>query len=66
MVALNAVRYTTDEYMGYTNSDGDIDDGDDDDDDDGEGLSLIATQDEGEQSIQGSNDKFGDSLVEVA
>ena len=59
--------YTTDEYMGPTNSGGDIDDDDEDDDDDdgGEGSSLTTTQDEGEQSIQGSNDEFGNSLVEV-
>ena len=57
--------YTTGEYMGSTNSGGDIDDDDDDDNDEEEGSSLTATQDEGEQTIQGSNDEFGDSLVEV-
>ena len=49
MVTLNAVGYTTGEYMGSTNSGGDIDDDEDDDDDDGgEGSSLTTTQDEGE------------------
>ena len=38
---------------------------DDYDDNGGKGLSLKATQDEGKQSIQGSNDEFGDSLVGV-
>ena len=62
MVTLNAVGYTTGVYMGSTNSGGDIDDNDNDGE---EGSSLTATQDEGAQSIQGSNDEFGDSLVEV-